>query len=261
VPPARRSRRIDVPAGAVAPRQGRTITVTRGTVDGIANDGECHPFEHANEALEPLQRVRANAKGIVGGVSVAASTIAWANKFDYDRYVKQIHTRIGNMTVAAPWNELSEKAKELAGPWTVSLTLGSVALYLLSYLSLRFHLTTLGVGTDLSILDERYLFAGAKFLVYQVSSVPNAAVVGLLLLLLGAFLSLPYRLLPHTFRTQVRSQVGDWWACFLTWWALPGHQASAQAHAVVPLLGGVSRLSRTVLVGGACHCRGPASCH
>jgi hypothetical protein len=172
-----------------------------------------------------LQAVRADAKGVVGGVSTAASTIALANKFDYDRYVKQILTCIGNMTVAAPWNKLSEKAKELVGPWTAALTLGSVVLYLLGYLSLRFHLTTLGVGTDLSILDERYLFAGAKFLVYLVSSVPNAAVVGLLLLLLGAFLSLPYRLLPHTFRTQVRSKVGDWWACLLTWWCVPTRMA------------------------------------
>jgi hypothetical protein len=117
----------------------------------------------------------------------------------------------------SPWGELSEKAKELVGPWTASLTLGSVALYRLGYLSLRFHLMTLGVGTDLNILDERYLFAGAKFLVYLGASGPNAAVVGLLLLLLGAVLSRPYRLLPDTFRARVRGQVHDWWTRLLTW--------------------------------------------
>ena len=47
------------------------------------------------------------------------------------------------------------------------------------YLALRFHLTAIGVGTDLAVLDERYLFAGARFLVYLVSSVPSMLLVGL----------------------------------------------------------------------------------
>jgi len=45
-------------------------------------------------------------------------------------------------------------------------------LYFFGYLTLRFHLTAFGVSTDLAVLDERYLFAGAQFLVYLVASVP-----------------------------------------------------------------------------------------
>src|SRR5262249_45115424 len=45
------------------------------------------------------------------------------------------------------------------------------------YLAVRFHLTAIGVGTDLAVLDERYLFAGARFLVYLVSSVPSMLLI------------------------------------------------------------------------------------
>lgn len=63
--------------------------------------------------------------------------------------------------------------------WATFSVVGSFVLYVLGYLTIRFHLTALGVGTDLGIIDERYLFGGAKFVVYVVS-----AVVTLLLLLL-----------------------------------------------------------------------------
>jgi len=79
-------------------------------------------------------------------------------------------TRKGKNAVADGWTALSDKAKTFAVDWTAYAALGSVVLYLLGYLALRFHLTVLGIGTDLSVLDERYLFAGAKFLVYLVSA-------------------------------------------------------------------------------------------
>jgi hypothetical protein len=63
--------------------------------------------------------------------------------------------------------------------WATYSVVGSFMLYVLGYLTIRFHLTVLGVGTDLAVVDERYLFGGAKFLVYLVS-----AVVTLLLLML-----------------------------------------------------------------------------
>jgi hypothetical protein len=63
--------------------------------------------------------------------------------------------------------------------WATYSVVGSFILYVLGYLTIRFHLTVLGVGTDLAVVDERYLFGGAKFLVYLVS-----AVVTLLLLML-----------------------------------------------------------------------------
>jgi hypothetical protein len=98
------------------------------------------------------------------------------------------------------WKELGEKVKVLGANWASVAALGSFALYLVGYLSLRFHLTALGVGTDLAVLDERYLFTGAKFLVYLVSSIPNLI---LLFLIISAFIYLPYRLLPEKMRESL----------------------------------------------------------
>jgi hypothetical protein len=65
-----------------------------------------------------------------------------------------------------------EEGKKPEGRWAVLTALGSFVLYLFGYLSLRFHLSTFGVATDLAVLDERYLFAGAQFLVYFLCSIP-----------------------------------------------------------------------------------------
>jgi hypothetical protein len=78
----------------------------------------------------------------------------------------------------------------------------SLAIYVLGYLVLRFHLTALGVGTDvgLHLMDERYFFAGAKFLVYVVAAIPNVLVLALPFAALGYLL---YRLLPGRARTRL----------------------------------------------------------
>ena len=65
-----------------------------------------------------------------------------------------------------------EEGKKPDWRWALFTTLGSFFLYLFGYLSLRFHLSTFGVATDLALLDERYLFAGAQFLVYFLCSIP-----------------------------------------------------------------------------------------
>ena len=83
--------------------------------------------------------------------------------------------------MTAPEQGPGEQPKALAGNWATYSAIGSFALYLLGYLALRFHLTVLGIGTDLAVLDERYLFAGAKFLVYLVMSVPIVVLVALVL--------------------------------------------------------------------------------
>src|SRR2546425_5893728 len=75
----------------------------------------------------------------------------------------------------------ADRVKAIGGSWTAYTAVGSFVLYVLGYLALRFHLTVLGIGTDLSVLDERYLFAGAKFLVYLVSTVPIVVLLGLVL--------------------------------------------------------------------------------
>jgi hypothetical protein len=67
--------------------------------------------------------------------------------------------------------------KGLAGGWSQYTVVGSFILYVLGYLVLRFHLTALGLATDLTIVDERYLFTGARFLIYLAATVPVSLVI------------------------------------------------------------------------------------
>lgn len=82
-------------------------------------------------------------------------------------------------------DELAEKAKQLSGSWASYSVMGSFVLYLCGYLALRFHLTMVGVATDLAVVDERYLFTGARFLVYLTASVPSVLIVALPLAVVG----------------------------------------------------------------------------
>jgi hypothetical protein len=100
--------------------------------------------------------------------------------------------------------ELSERVKALGSDWTRYTVVGSFVLYVLGYLSLRFHLTAIGIGTDLAVLDERYLFTGARFLVYLVSAVPS--IVMLALPLAGLFW-VASRLLPKAVRASFSAWV------------------------------------------------------
>jgi len=101
------------------------------------------------------------------------------------------------------FDALVGKLKELAGSWASYSTLGSFALYVVGYLALRFHLTALGVGTDLAVLDERYLFTGAKFLVHLLSSIPIIVLAALPIVGIGWLVS---RLIP----ARVREKTGAW---------------------------------------------------
>ena len=96
--------------------------------------------------------------------------------------------------------KLNENIKSLGGDWTKYTVVGSFLLYVVGYLALRFHLTAIGIGTDLAVLDERYLFTGARFLVYLVSSVPNIVLAGLPLAALAWGV---HRLLPEGARASV----------------------------------------------------------
>src|SRR5437899_124033 len=110
---------------------------------------------------------------------------------------------------------LTGKLKELAGGWASYSALGGFALYVVGYLSLRFHLTALGLGTDLSALDERYLFTGAKFLIYLCSTIPNLVLIALVAGMPAALLIyLPYRLLPPGMRKRVGESAGRLWQNF-----------------------------------------------
>jgi hypothetical protein len=111
---------------------------------------------------------------------------------------------------------LTSKLKEIGGNWAAYTALGSFALYVIGYLALRFHLTVLGVGTDLSVLDERYIFTGAKFLVFLSATIPIIVMIALAVaLVLAVVVYLPYRLLPARNRESVDDKLrrfGDWWA-------------------------------------------------
>ena len=82
-------------------------------------------------------------------------------------------------------DELAEKARKLSNSWASYSVMGSFVLYLCGYLALRFHLTMVGVATDLAVVDERYLFTGARFLVYLTASVPSVLIVVLPLFAIG----------------------------------------------------------------------------
>jgi hypothetical protein len=98
---------------------------------------------------------------------------------------------------------LIEKLGGFAGKWSGFTALGSFVIYLLGYLTLRFQLSTYGVATNLDLLDEKYFFAGCRFLVYLVSSVPNTLIIVLLLAAIGC---VPYALTP----ASIRHRIGEW---------------------------------------------------
>lgn len=83
--------------------------------------------------------------------------------------------------------------KDSAVSWTAYSAFGSFLLYLVGYLVTRFELTMLGVAQNLSVLEERYFFAGARFVVYLAAAIPSLI---LLLLVPAAILGLIARLLP-----------------------------------------------------------------
>lgn len=105
------------------------------------------------------------------------------------------------------WNGLTEKLANLAGKWTAYGALGSFLLYLFGYLALRFQLSTYGVATNLDLFDEKYLFAGCRFVVYLVSTVPNILII---LLVLGGIGYLPYKLVPISVKSAIRRLVSLW---------------------------------------------------
>jgi hypothetical protein len=109
--------------------------------------------------------------------------------------------------MADPLRDFGDAITALGSNWTKYTVVGSFLLYVVGYLALRFHLTAIGVGTDLAVLDERYLLEGARFLVYLVSSVP----VVVFLLLLASVAVAPVwavrRALPETARRRIAGRM------------------------------------------------------
>jgi len=77
-----------------------------------------------------------------------------------------------------------DQLKGFFGGWPTFIAIGTFLLYLTGYLSTRYYLTVVGVGADLSVLDEQYFFAGARFIVYLLSTIP----ILLMLIVVVAFL-------------------------------------------------------------------------
>ena len=109
--------------------------------------------------------------------------------------------------MAQLWQEFTDKFGGLIGKWTALAAFGSFVLYLFGYLALRFQLTTYGVATNLDAFDEKYLFAGCRFVVYLVSSIPSLLI---LLLVLSAVFYLPWKLVPSSFKERVEGAVAAW---------------------------------------------------
>lgn len=105
------------------------------------------------------------------------------------------------------WNDFTEKLGSLAGKWTAYAALGSFLLYLLGYLTLRFQLSTYGVATNLDVFDEKYLFAGCRFVVYLVTAVPSILIILLVLVAIGY---LPYKLVPMSFKDRISRWTSSW---------------------------------------------------
>lgn len=107
------------------------------------------------------------------------------------------------------FKSVTEKLGGFAAKWTSYAAFGSFLLYLVGYLTLRFQLSTYGLATDLDLLDEKYLFAGCRFLVYAVSCVPNILIFLLLLFAVGY---VPYRLIPAPAKERMRGWLRAWCA-------------------------------------------------
>ena len=108
------------------------------------------------------------------------------------------------MSTERAFSGIADKLTSLSGNWGAYSVAGSFLLYLFGYLTIRFYLTAFGLATDLAVLDERYIFAGARFLVYLVST---ATTLIMLCLLLSAIGFLPYRWA----RRRGLSPVSSWW--------------------------------------------------
>jgi len=120
------------------------------------------------------------------------------------------------------WQALADKLKVLTADWASFAALGSFLVYLFGYLSLRFHLTAFGITADLAVFDERYLFAGFRFLVYLCAAVPIVVLLGLLAAVVGWLLFyLPYRVLPAFVRERISAYLASRWQTFKHWWSSP----------------------------------------
>jgi hypothetical protein len=93
--------------------------------------------------------------------------------------------------------QLHERLKNLLSDWKSVSAIGVAVLYVVGYLSLRFHMTAIGISTELALLDERYLFAGARVLIYLGLSTCVLVLLAILLVPLAYLLKIIFsRVMP-----------------------------------------------------------------
>lgn len=97
---------------------------------------------------------------------------------------------------------IADQFKSYAASWAGYSAFCSFLLYLLGYLVTRFELTTLGVARNLDVLEERYFFAGARFVVYLLATVPSLL---LLLLVPAAIVWSVSRLVPAHLKSRLQT--------------------------------------------------------
>ena len=110
------------------------------------------------------------------------------------------------------WKTITARLKALQEHWAVWTVIGTGALYLLGYLVTRFQLTLFGVATSLDVLEERYFYAGARFVVYLLASLPTLLLFALPLCFVVWLASLIVRRVPA---------LGHRWEQVVRWWRDP----------------------------------------
>jgi hypothetical protein len=106
-------------------------------------------------------------------------------------------------------NGWSDKLGNIAGKWTVYSAAGTFFLYLFGYLALRFQLSAYGVATNLDAFDEKYLFAGCRFLVFLSMTLPSILMI-LAIVLLPLYCG--YRIAPASLRLRLNAWASHWFS-------------------------------------------------
>jgi hypothetical protein len=111
------------------------------------------------------------------------------------------------MSMGDFWRDSIGKLDELAGKWPGYGALGTFLLYLFGYLALRFQLYVYGVSTNLDAFDEKYFFAGCRFLLFLGMTIPSLL---LILAVLALLLYVLTRAVPASLRARCSSRVSAW---------------------------------------------------
>jgi hypothetical protein len=109
--------------------------------------------------------------------------------------------------MADRWQDYVAKLDGIAGKWPGYAALGTFLIYLFGYLALRFQLYIYGVSTNLDAFDEKYFFAGCRFLLFLGMTIPSILLI-LVVMLLPLYVA--YRLIPNALRSRLQVWISTW---------------------------------------------------